>query len=440
MSKAVEGKRSRPISASRQSTHAGGLRTVAPPNAEVAVRVSGLSKKFKIFEKPSDMLLELITRRSRHRDFWALRDVSFDLKRGEVLGVIGRNGAGKSTLLKILSGIMNYDGGTVEVNGTAASILELGAGFHPDYTGRENIRIGGACLGMSREEIAGKIDAIIDFSELGDFINLPVRTYSSGMRARLTFSTAISVESEIMIIDEALATGDLAFVEKCIRRLEHIIHSGRTVILVSHNTNLIARFAKRAIWLDQGRIMADGPSEAVAKRYELSMYSESHSRYPASEEARLGDQQIRVLNVHLRGHALQEKVFLHGTTLAVEIELESLIESDTANVYVAIHRSDGLCVWTATNHHHLDGRYQNVATALHVKPGRSTVTLAIEHCPLNSGTYYLNIGIEPYPDVGAVGQYHDYLPRYRQFSISRQDSFILNTVCDTPSSWKIQAG
>jgi ABC-type sulfate/molybdate transport systems ATPase subunit len=253
------------------------------------------------------------------------------------------------------------------------------------------------------------------------------------------FSTAISVEPEIMIVDETLATGDMAFVEKCIRRMEQIIRSGRTVLLVSHNTNLVTRLAKRTIWLERGRIMADGPSEAVAKQYELSLYTEAHASHSFSKDARLGDQQIRILDLSLEGHKVQDNVFLHGSNLTLEIELYSSIESQTANVFVAIHRADGLCVWTATNYHHLNGNYQNDATQLHIKPGRSSVILEIERCPLNSGSYYLNVGIEPYPDVAAVGQYHDYLPRYRKFSISRRDSLLLNKVCDSPSSWAIKA-
>jgi len=411
----------------------------APSDHKVVLRVSHLSKTFKVYSRPADMLLERLMRRQRHRTIRALRDVSFELKRGEAVGVIGRNGAGKTTLLKILAGILVQEQGTVEMRGKQAAILELGMGFHPDFTGRRNIYIGGMCLGMHYRDIERNIDAIIDFSELHDSIDLPVKTYSSGMQARLMFSIAFSVEPEILIVDEALATGDIAFVEKCIRRIEQIIRSGCTVLLVSHNTNLLARLARRAICLDYGCIVADGPSESVIKQYEINMYAQTGAREAFHADEHLGDQKVRVLDVRLRGQEVQDGIFVHGTYLAVEVDVYSFIESETANFYIAIHRMDGLCVWTATNSQHLNANYQSVATKCCVKPGRHRVTLRIERLPLNSGSYYLDVGIEPYPNVATVGEYHDYLPRCCKFSIVREDSLILHKICDTPSSWTICA-
>ena len=197
---------------------------------EVAVRASALTKHYAVYARPADRLIEMITRRPRHTSFAALQDVSFDVQRGETIGIVGQNGAGKSTLLKLLAGVTQPTSGTLQVQGTIASILELGTGFHPDFSGRDNAALNAAILGVSAEEIRRRLPAILEFSELGAFIDQPVKTYSSGMYMRLAFSVAVNIDPDILIIDEALAVGDGHFQKKCIDRIREFQERGKTIL------------------------------------------------------------------------------------------------------------------------------------------------------------------------------------------------------------------
>lgn len=233
-----------------------------------AIHVKNLGKSFKLYDRPSALLRELITGRKHHAEYHALAGVSFDVGHGEVVGVLGRNGAGKSTLLKIVAGVLDHDEGDIQVNGRVAALLELGSGFSPEYTGRNNVLFGGMCLGMKKEEVLAKMDSIIEFAELGDVIDQPFKTYSSGMKARLTFATAISVDAEILIIDEALSVGDALFAEKCFKRIKEIAESGATIFFVTHSLGQIYELCDRAILLDRGKLLCDGLPRYVGHEYE----------------------------------------------------------------------------------------------------------------------------------------------------------------------------
>lgn len=241
-------------------------------DADWSIRAQRLSKSYKVYEKPSDLLAEIVTGGQRHRVHDAVSDVSFTLAPGEVVGIIGSNGAGKSTLLKMIAGTLTPTSGQLDVRGKISAILELGTGFHPEYSGRENVYLGGMCLGMSRAQVESKFDWIVDFAELGHVIDRPFKTYSSGMQARLTFATAISIEPEILIIDEALAAGDAYFVVKCGQRVRELCASGATVLFVSHSTYQVASLCQRAIWIEGGKVREIGDAIEVCRHYDYAVH------------------------------------------------------------------------------------------------------------------------------------------------------------------------
>lgn len=235
--------------------------------AASAVAVQGLTKDYRIFAHPRDRFLQFFSRRPRYQVHSALRGLDFRIAPGEVVGILGRNGSGKSTLLQILSGVLRPTAGEVRVNGRLAALLELGAGFNPEFTGLENVRINAAILGLSNREIEARLPEIAAFADIGDFLERPVKLYSSGMYVRLAFAVASSVDPDILIIDEALAVGDVAFQTKCFRRFEELVGRGRTVLLVTHSTEQVVRHCGRALLLEGGRLIADGEPRTVANQY-----------------------------------------------------------------------------------------------------------------------------------------------------------------------------
>ena len=254
------------------------------------IEFSAVSKSYSIYDSPGDRLNELLTlnRSSFHRDFWALRDLTFDIRRGETFCIVGENGSGKSTLLQIVAGILSPTSGTVAVNGRVSALLELGSGFNPEFSGRDNIYLNGAILGFSRKDMDRKYQDIIDFAEIGDFIDQPVKTYSSGMLVRLAFSVAIHVDPDILLVDEALAVGDIYFRQRCMRKVHELRARGITILFVSHATGDVKALGDRALWLDHGCLRDIGETDRVVSKY-LAAMTQKDSAYmahhrPAPEE------------------------------------------------------------------------------------------------------------------------------------------------------------
>ena len=252
---------------------------------ELAISVKNVTKAYKIFDNPSQRLLHHLFKIQNGRDFIALDDVSFDVRKGESFGIIGRNGSGKSTMLQILAGIIKATSGEIEVNGRIAALLELGSGFDPECTGYENIYMNAAILGVSKEDIDAKVNQIIEFADIGDFVNQPVKTYSSGMFVRLAFAVAINVDADILLIDEALAVGDVFFRQKCYKKLNELKEEGKTIILVSHGMNEVEQFCDRALLLNKSKTLMCGDSKEAVKRYYLLDQQKDESDIIKSEDA-----------------------------------------------------------------------------------------------------------------------------------------------------------
>ncbi|WP_321575598.1 ABC transporter ATP-binding protein [Paenibacillus guangzhouensis] len=243
------------------------------------MKVENISKIYKIYDKPSDRLKEALIPFGKkfYTDFHALNGISFKVSKGESLGILGKNGSGKSTLLKIITGVLTQTTGTIQVNGRISALLELGAGFNPEYTGIENIYLNGTIMGFSKEAMDAKIKDILDFADIGDFIYQPVKMYSSGMFARLAFAVAINVDPDILIVDEALSVGDMRFQQKCYRKIEEFKDT-KTVIMVTHDISAITKYCDRAIWINEGNLMGDGSPIEIAKKYQAFMIDSAISK------------------------------------------------------------------------------------------------------------------------------------------------------------------
>ncbi|OAI50969.1 ABC transporter [Planctomycetaceae bacterium SCGC AG-212-F19] len=276
-------------------------------------------------------------------DFWALQDVSFEVRRGEVVGIIGRNGAGKSTLLKILSRITEPTTGRVTLHGRVASLLEVGTGFHPELSGRENILLNGSILGMSRAEIRKKFDAIVAFAEVEKFLDTPVKRYSSGMYVRLAFAVAAHLEPEILVVDEVLAVGDAAFQRKCLNKMQDIGQHGRTVLFVSHNMPAVTRLCPRTILLDGGRVIADGPSPRVVGSYLRSdLGTTAHREWPDRATAPGNDiVRLRAVKVIEEDGQVRESIDIRKP-VGIQMEYEVLQDGHVLIPNIHFHNEDGI--------------------------------------------------------------------------------------------------
>lgn len=346
---------------------------------DIAIKIENVSKVYKLYDHPLDRLKESLHPfgKKYHHDYYALNNINFEIFRGETVGIIGRNGAGKSTLLKIITGVLTPSSGTVHVNGRIASLLELGAGFNPEMTGLENIFFSGTIMGFSHNEMAKKLEAILSFADIGEFIHQPVKTYSSGMYVRLAFAINVAVEPEILIVDEALAVGDALFQKRCYQHIEKLVANGTTLLFVSHEQESIRTLTNRAILLNHGKIEMIGTSAEVILEYRRQLYEEEKEYYQntlqtaiqkkekvtksRSEKMSFGDKQVEIIETIVCDESFNQiSQVKENEKIYILVKCKALSNIQHLNIGIRIRSKEGAKVYAwGTMNQDIYQRYQN---------------------------------------------------------------------------------
>jgi ABC-type polysaccharide/polyol phosphate transport system ATPase subunit len=412
----------------------------------VAVSIRGVSKRFRLYRgRQVSTVKDLFVRAFlggrpglfAGEELWALRDVSLDLGRGRMVGIIGSNGSGKSTLLKVIGGILKPTAGRVAVRGRVSALIELGAGFHPEFTGRENVYVNGVLLGLSRAEIRERFDEIVAFAGLQPFIDSPVKSYSSGMYMRLGFAIAVTVDPDVLLIDEVLAVGDEAFQHRCVGKIQEFKGRGKTIVLVSHDLASIERLCDEAVWLDGGRLMARGDTREVVGRYldhvareearALGVeHAEAEAAARAGSAARWGTREIELTRVRLLDRDGRERyLYETGEPCTVHVEYHAHRPVEDPVFGIGVFRKDGVaCYGTNTA---IDGH------PLGKLDGDGAVTVRIERLELVAGEYLLDVAVH-----ARDGHPYDYHSRLYAFAVR---SRVRDTgIARLPHEWRLQRG
>lgn len=367
-----------------------------------AIHANKLSKCYQLYNHPKDRLKQFLWRGKRqfYRELWALRDIDFSVSHGEVVGIVGQNGSGKSTLLQLVCGTLTPTSGEVAVTGRIAALLELGAGFNPEFTGRENVFMSATIMGLSQSEIAERIDEIINFSGIGDFIDQPVKTYSSGMYVRLAFSVAINVDPDILVIDEALSVGDGAFSRKSFNQIMKMRDAGKTILFCSHSLFQVESLCARAIWINHGKIMMDGDSAEVVAAYQtfldksvLNTGSETTPEEPAIPATSTDTQHVSCNNnariekvtVAIDGDNNAATVMISGqSSIAVHVRFVSDPTLPCPNIAITLHAMDGRTLTSAAT-------WEDNITLQREPNGSCQACISFEQLPLLKGEYLLSV-------------------------------------------------
>jgi ABC-type polysaccharide/polyol phosphate transport system ATPase subunit len=396
--------------------------------SENIIEIKNITKIYKMYKKPSDRVKEALnlTKKKLHKEFYALDNVSFNIKKGESIGIVGKNGSGKSTLLKILTGVLTPNEGECNVHGRIAALLELGAGFNNEYTGIENIYLNGTINGFTKEQMDEKLDDIVKFADIGEHIYQPVKTYSSGMFVRLAFAVAISVDPDILIVDEALAVGDVRFQLKCMDKFMEFKNKGITIIFVSHDTNMIKRFCDRCVWLNEGKLLDDGDTDTITDRYLdfLKMLdvkqnvldkenSEEQQQEQEIEKTMVSDEKIDIAEIKsvtfLDRSGKKVENVKHGEILNAKIEYYVNDTTITNPVIgMSILRIDNLYICGVNTL--LD------KVKIPWKKGLNTIVLQYNSFNLVGGSYYVDVAIFDQTATAPI----DYRTRYKEFFVEME--------------------
>jgi len=382
-----------------------------------AVEVERMWKKFRLYHEKNQYLKTAVMRggRSRYEDFWALQDVTFQVHEGEAFGIIGSNGSGKSTMLKCLAGILAPDRGKMNVHGRMAALLELGAGFHPDLSGRENVHLNGAILGMTKAEISRKFDEVVSFAGLEKFIDTPVKNYSSGMVVRLGFAIAINVNPEILVIDEVLAVGDEEFQQRCFQKIEQFRREGRTIIFVSHGLGQVSQLCDRALWLDHGSVRAIGPAYEVVSDYTGVAHHVEQFESPDSIDQSLnrwGTGEVEITAVRLTDkNGNQRATFTSGTPFNIEIDYRVVERVKELVVGIRITHLHGLNIFGTNT--------KRSAVEIDCAIDMGTVIFSVESLPILEGVFDVTVGLSDNAEIDP----YDHLEKGFRFNVVQSGTF-----------------
>ncbi|MEA5448601.1 ABC transporter ATP-binding protein [Leptolyngbya sp. CCNP1308] len=404
-----------------------------------AILVENLGKRFHRYhaKKPVTLMEAALSGLKRIQpmdDFWALRGISFEVAAGEMLGVIGHNGAGKSTLLQVLGKVAHPNEGRIKMRGRVGALLDLGAGFHGDLTGRENVFVSAIVAGLRQREVTRRFDRIVEFAELENFIDNPVRTYSSGMMMRLAFSVAVHTDPDILLVDEFLSVGDLAFQSKCLSRIAEMKTRGCAIVLVSHDAGQVERLCDRALWLKKGTVMAYGEPAVVAGQYTMEMRSQTQRRTPSHHpiqlsssgtelrvnENRFGSMEVQIVDVKL----LPTSEIDRGDRINIEIEYLASQPVESPIFSVSISREDGQVFF--------DSNTQNMGSVIPIIQDSGKIWLKIERLDLVGGAYFVNVG------VYAIDWKYAYDFHWHIYSLIVHSNISETGILSPPCQWEIR--